>query len=148
MNGTLMTMIAQYRVINAQKSQHLSCDTGIILRQYRKMMKGAVVEWKCRICSRPAEVLPEVPMETADIAEESELTAEVLPEVPMETADISEESKLTIPEISESQDSSYMSELSRHNKRPSRRSVILYNWPEHRSTDRATGPINTGASSR
>ncbi|KAH3704163.1 hypothetical protein DPMN_079219 [Dreissena polymorpha] len=42
-----------------EKWQHLSCDTGISLRQYRKMMKGAVVE-----------VVPEVQMETADMAEE------------------------------------------------------------------------------
>ena len=49
-----------------RKWQHLSCDTGISLRQYRKMMKGAVVDWKCRECSRPAEVAPEVQMETAD----------------------------------------------------------------------------------
>jgi len=53
-----------------EKWQHLSCDTGISLRQYRKMMKGAVVEWKCRECSRTAEVVPEVQMETADMAEE------------------------------------------------------------------------------
>ncbi|KAH3880464.1 hypothetical protein DPMN_004378 [Dreissena polymorpha] len=53
-----------------EKWQHLSCDTGISLRKYRKMMKGAVVEWKCRECSRPAEVVPEVQMETADMAEE------------------------------------------------------------------------------
>ncbi|KAH3832834.1 hypothetical protein DPMN_106130 [Dreissena polymorpha] len=45
------------------------------------MMKGAVVEWKCRECSQPAEVVPQVQMETADMAEESELTAEVSPEV-------------------------------------------------------------------
>ncbi|KAH3878349.1 hypothetical protein DPMN_002237 [Dreissena polymorpha] len=94
-----------------EKWQHLSCDTGISLRQYRKMMKGAVVEWKCRECSRPAEVVPEVQMETADIAEESELTAEVPPEVPMETADIAVDSELAVPEISEIQDTSYMSEL-------------------------------------
>ncbi|KAH3770509.1 hypothetical protein DPMN_171796 [Dreissena polymorpha] len=42
-----------------EKWQHLSCDTGISLRQYRKMMQGAVVE-----------VVPEVQMETADMAEE------------------------------------------------------------------------------
>ncbi|KAH3802726.1 hypothetical protein DPMN_156406 [Dreissena polymorpha] len=34
------------------------------------MMKSAVVEWKCRECSRPAEVVPEVQMETANMAEE------------------------------------------------------------------------------
>ncbi|KAH3818156.1 hypothetical protein DPMN_119752 [Dreissena polymorpha] len=53
-----------------EKWQHLSCDTGISLRQYRKMMKAAVVEWKCRKCSRPAEDVPEVQMETADMTEE------------------------------------------------------------------------------
>ncbi|KAH3699222.1 hypothetical protein DPMN_074178 [Dreissena polymorpha] len=80
-------------------------------------MKGALLGWKCRECSRPAEVQPEVPMETAETAEESELTAEVPPEVPMKTADIAEESELTVPEISESQDSSYMSELSGDTRR-------------------------------
>ncbi|KAH3725608.1 hypothetical protein DPMN_051454 [Dreissena polymorpha] len=34
------------------KWQHLSCETGVSLRQYRKMVKGeVVVEWKCRECS-------------------------------------------------------------------------------------------------
>ncbi|KAH3703514.1 hypothetical protein DPMN_078552 [Dreissena polymorpha] len=75
------------------------------------MMKGAVVEWKCSECSRPAEVVLEVQMEKVDMAEESELTAEVPPEVLMETADIAVESELAVPEISEIQDTSYMSEL-------------------------------------
>ncbi|KAH3830753.1 hypothetical protein DPMN_104005 [Dreissena polymorpha] len=72
-------------------------------------------------CYQPAEVLPEVPMETSDIEEESELTVDShINEVLLE-----------VPEISESQDSSYMSELSgdtRRDKRPRLDDVI----PEER----------------
>ena len=50
-----------------ERWQHLTCETGISLRQYRKMMKGnVVVTWKCCECSRmivdiPIDFTPEVP---------------------------------------------------------------------------------------
>ncbi|KAH3830666.1 hypothetical protein DPMN_103912 [Dreissena polymorpha] len=85
-----------------------------------RFMENSVNIPKC-FAHQPAEVLPEVPMETSDIEEESELTVD----------SHRNEVLLEVPEISESQDSSYMSELSgdtRRDKRPRLDDVI----PEER----------------
>ncbi|KAH3790283.1 hypothetical protein DPMN_168479 [Dreissena polymorpha] len=80
-----------------ERWQHLSCETGVSLRQYRKMMKGnAVVTWKCCECSRLVEVPPEVPAivdfpidDTPEVPEIVEIPMDVPPEVPEATNDIS-----------------------------------------------------------
>ncbi|KAH3790649.1 hypothetical protein DPMN_168854 [Dreissena polymorpha] len=60
-----------------ERWQHPSCETGVSLRQYRKMMKGeVVVEWKRCECSQP------VPMDaTPEVEVPMDATLEV-PEIP------------------------------------------------------------------
>ncbi|KAH3751333.1 hypothetical protein DPMN_185886 [Dreissena polymorpha] len=73
-----------------ERWKHLSCETGVSLQQYRKMVKGEVVlEWKCHKCSRPVQM---------DVTPEVEVPMDATPEGPeiLEANDISIISELSV----------------------------------------------------